>query len=203
MIFANLSLAVRIPLKPLGLFLLLAATAVGAKEKDKDHDESLILATGKRVSVTVPAGYVYSSGRDESGAIMAKVADAKEKVVLQVQFLPDPDGRFATEQPQMEYLARACQQYAEGSVEKSYNFTPLAPHRGAGTYCVFTDASLVGTEPPKGQVLNVTTGIKSWPGWFFVFTVLSNDTTSKEYQTALKLVKESFEEIPAAVPSKA
>jgi hypothetical protein len=97
----------------------------------------------------------------------------------------------------MDYLARACQQYAEGSVEKSYTFTPLAPHRGTGTYCMFTDASLVDREPPKGEVRNVTTGVKSWAGWICVFTLLSNDTTSKEYQTALRLVKESFEE-PAA-----
>lgn len=187
-------------LKLPAFLLLLAVSTAGAKEKDKDHDESLILAGEHRVVITVPAGYVFSSGRDEQGAIMAKVADPKEKVVLQVQFLPDPDGFFATEQARMDKLAVACQQYAEGSVEKSYNFTPLEPHRGAGTFCMFTDASLVGKEPPKGEVRNVTTGIKAWPGWFCVFTLLSNDTTSKEYQTALRLVKDSCEEPPPVAP---
>lgn len=187
-------------LKLPAFLLLLAVSTVGAKEKDKDHDESLILIGDHRVVITVPAGYVYSSGRDDNGILMAKVTDAKEKVVLQVQFLPDPEGRFATEQTHMDYLARACQQYAEGSVEKSYNFTALAPHRGTGTYCMFTDASLVDKEPPKGEVRNVTTGVKSWPGWLCVFTLLSNDTTSKEYQTALRLVKDSFEETPPAAP---
>lgn len=187
----------RPPLKPLALLLLLPLAGLVAKEKPTDREESLILAGNHRVVISVPAGYIYSSGRDDNGVLMARITDAKEKVSLQVQFLPDPEGRFATEQSQMDYLARACQQYAEGSVEKGYNFTTLASHHGTGTYCMFTDASLVDREPPKGEVRNVTTGVKSWSGWFCVFTLLSNDTTSKEYQTAIHLLKESLEEVPA------
>ena len=182
---------------PALLVILFAALFAGAKAKDKDRDESLLLQGERRVVIAVPAGYVYSSGRDEDGLITAKLTDPKEKVVLQVRFIPDPEGYYATERAHMDYLALACRQYAEGSVEKSYRFVPLAPRRGAGTYCTFTDASLVGREPPKGEVRNVTTGVKSWSGWICVFTVLSNDTTSKEYQAALRLVKESVEE-PAA-----
>jgi hypothetical protein len=63
---------------------------------------------------------------------------------------------------------------------------------------LFTDAALAGRLPiPKGEFLHVTTGVKVWSGCVLIFTVLSNDITSKEYQTALKLVKESFDEAPA------
>jgi len=47
---------------------------------------------------------------------------------------------------------------------------------------------------PPGEFLNVTCGVKAWSGGFLVFTLLSNDTTSREYETGFKLVKESFEE---------
>ena len=181
----------------LALFPLAAGAALFAK--DKSNDQTLLLGD-RRVTIAVPDGYIYSSGRDDQGIIMAKITDGKEKIDLQVRFQPDPDSRLGAESQQMEFLANVCQQYAEGSVEKSYDFKPLAPHRGSGTYCSFTDASLVGRDPPKGEFLHVTTGVKVWPGWALVFTVLSNDTDSKEYQTALKLVKESFEETPAAAP---
>jgi hypothetical protein len=186
---------------PTKIFLALIPLAAGAAlfAKDKSNDQTLLLGD-RRVTIAVPDGYIYSSGRDDQGVIMAKITDVREKIDLQVRFQPDPDSRLGAESQQMEFLANVCQQYAEGSVEKSYDFKPLAPHRGSGTYCSFTDASLVGRDPPKGEFLHVTTGVKAWPGWALVFTVLSNDTDSKEYQTALKLVKESFEETPAAAP---
>ena len=165
------------------------------------REETLILADNHRVAISVPAGLVYSSGRDEGGLVMVKLADAKETVTLQVQFQPDPEGKLASEQHQMDYLAQICRQYAEGSVEKSYDFKPLEPHAGTGTYCKFTDASIAAPVLPKGEYLNVTTGVKVWPGWVLVFTLLSNNTTSREYHTALQLVRESFREIPAA-PAK-
>jgi hypothetical protein len=187
---------------PLPTLLLFSLLAAGSGAFAKDRDETLILSQDHSITITVPDGYVFSSGREESGMIMAKITDPKEKVQLQVSFRPDPESRLGVEQQQMDFLAQVCKQYAEGSVEHSYDFKPLAPRRGAGTYCVFTDASLVGSAPPKGEFLNVTTGVKAWPGWAIVFTLLSNDVTSKEYQTALRLVKESFEENPPATAPK-
>ncbi len=176
---------------------LAIASSAALCAKEKSRDETLILDT-HRVIISVPEGYVYSSGRDEQGVLMAKITDAKEKIDLQVRFEPDPTGRLGGEAQQMEFLATVCQQYAEGSIEKGYAFKPLEPHRGSGTYCAFTDASLIGKQPvPKGEYLHITQGVKVSSGWVLVFTVLSNDTTSKEYQTALKLVKESFEEATA------
>jgi len=103
--------------------------------------------------------------------------------------------RVATEDGQMSFVAEMGKEYAEGSVEKGYDFKPLAPRTGSGTYCVFTDAKLVKKMPfPPGEFLNVTCGVKAWSGGFLVFTLLSNDTTSREYETGFKLVKESFEE---------
>src|SRR5206468_386006 len=97
-----------------------------------------------RITITVPEGFAFSSGRDDQGVLMAKITDAKEKIDLQVRFQPDPASELGSEAKQMEFLAKICRQYAEGSIEKGYDFKPLDPQHGSGTYCRFTDASLVG-----------------------------------------------------------
>ena len=181
------------------IFLASLAICSGAAlcAKEKTHDETLIL-DAHRVIISVPEGFVFSSGRDEQGVLMAKITDAREKIDLQVRFEADPTSRLGGEAQQMEFLATVCKQYAEGSVEKGYDFKPLEPHHGSGIYCAFTDASLIGKQPvPRGEFLHITQGVKVSSGWVLVFTVLSNDITSKEYQTALKLVKDSFEEASA------
>ncbi|MSU69705.1 MAG: hypothetical protein EXS39_02790 [Opitutaceae bacterium] len=174
------------------LLLLPVTTQVFAKE------ETLIIFQERRVTIAVPEGYVYSSNRDESGVISAKISDSKQRVDLVVSFYPDPKGRLASEDKQMGFVAEMSQPYAEGSAEKSYDFRPLEPHTGSGTYSVFTDASLVGKMPfPPGEFLNITCGVKAWPGCVLVFKLWSNSTTSTEYETALKLLKMTFEEKPA------
>lgn len=181
--------------------LLFALLAAGARAQAKAPAENVILFLDHRVTITVPTGFTYTSGRDDDGTIVAQLTDAKQANRLQVQFQPDPANRLATERPQMDFLAEACRRYAEGSVERSFDFKPLDPRSGQGTYCTFTDATLVGRPPTKGEYLHVTTGLKVWPGWVIVFTLLSNDTTSKDYQTLLALMKESFDEkAPAATP---
>lgn len=181
-------------LLPLVLFLLSASLATA----DSAREEMLILFQEHHLTIAVPEGYLYSSTRDDQGIITVKLNDPKQKIDLEVTFFPDARNRVATEDGQMSTVAELCQAYAEGSVEKGYDFKPLEPQAGSGTYCVFTDASLVKKMPfPPGEFLNVTRGVKSWPGCYLVFTLLSNDTTSKEYQTAMKLLKTSFAEKPA------
>ena len=178
------------------LFLLVLLVA-GSGAFAKDGDQTFILSADHSVTMAVPDGYVFSSGRDESGMIMAKLVDPKNGNELQVSFRPDPESRLGVERQQMDFLAQVCRQYAEGSVEHRYDFKPLGPRSGTGTYCTFTDASLVGTAPPKGEFLHVTTGVKAWPGWAIVFTLLSNNTAGKEYQVLFAVVKDSLEEKPA------
>ena len=183
--------------------VLLAVVPMAALLRAKDDGENIILFQNHRISIAVPRGLIYSSGRDDDGTIMAKIIDAKETNQLQVSFRSDPASQLGTERQQIDFLAQVCQRYAEGSVERRYDFKPLEPHSGTGTYCTFTDASLVGTTPPKGEFLHVTTGVKVWPGWVIVFTLLSNDNASKEYQMLLAVLKDSFEEKPApAAPTK-
>src|SRR5689334_20575343 len=95
--------------------LLALSSGLGAFAKEKAREETVLLDK-HRVTITVPEGYVYSSGRDDQGIIMAKLSDPKEKVDLQVRFQTDTGARLGGEAQQMEFLANVCRQYAESSV---------------------------------------------------------------------------------------
>lgn len=173
--------------------------AIGATGAPKDHsrDETLVLYGQRRVILTVPAGFTYSSEKNDRGLITAKLTDSKETIILQISFLPDDKGEFATSRGRKEFMAQSFQPYVSGSVEKAMQFEELEPRFGSGTYCVFTDANLVEKKSfPAGEFLNSTTGVKTWRGFAAVFTLLSNNTTSEHYHTALRLLRESLNEPP-------
>jgi hypothetical protein len=44
--------------------------------------------------------------------------------------------------------------------------------------------------------LHSTSGIKAWRGYFAVFTLLSQDTTSAEYTAIMRLLREGLAEQP-------
>jgi hypothetical protein len=179
------------------LVIAWSCTGLFASAKDKAHDETLVLSGQRRVSLTVPAGFLYASNKDERGLITTKLSDPKDVVSLQITFLPDTEGEFSTARGRKEMMVQSFQQYVAGSVEQGMRFEELEPRGGAGTYCVFTDAALVGKNKfPAGEYLHSTTGVKSWPGCIAVFTLLSNNTTSEEYQTAMKVLRESLIEPP-------
>ena len=187
-------------MRPISLPCLLACallSTITAFAKEPAREETLHLFQQRRVTVAVPAGFIYSSGKDERGIITAKLTDAKERIALQISFLPEPDGDVATARGRKEFMARTFQLYVGGSVEQAMQFEELEPRTGAGTFCVFTDAALVGqAKLPPGEFLNSTTGLKVWNGCMAVFTLFSNGTSSDEYRAAMTLLRESVAEKP-------
>jgi hypothetical protein len=125
------------------------------------------------------------------------VADRKDKISLQITFLPDPEQLFSSARTRREFMNDNFKQFVGGSVEKAMQFEELEPKVGGGTYCVFTDAELVGkSKLPAGQFLNSTTGLKAWPGVYAVFEVLSQDIKSREYTAVMKMLRDSVHELP-------
>ena len=135
----------------LALLLALPCAAALAAPKEKARDELLVLFGQRRVTLAVPAGFVFSSDKDERGLITARLADPKEKITLEISFLPDTDGEAATPRGRKEFLVQTFQRYVAASVEQAMQFEELEPRAGAGTYCVFTDQDLVGKTklPPR------------------------------------------------------
>lgn len=175
------------------LLLLLLATSLWAAPKE--HTETIFLFQNRKVTVAVPEGLGFQSSKDERGVISIRLGHPKGKISMQMDFLPDPDGRFTNARQRKEFMNETFQEYLSGSVEKAMQFEELDPKVGAGTYCVFTDASLAGkTKVPEGEFIQSTAGLKSWPGVVAIFTLLSNDTTSKEYRAVMAMLRNSVEE---------
>jgi hypothetical protein len=179
-------------------FLLLVAAIFSAGSAAAfAREEAVLLFENRKVTTDVPDALKVTSSKDEDGIVLLKLADSKDAVSMEIRFLPDPEGRFASARARKELMAEMFNEYVESSTEKAMQFEELEPKAGAGTYCVFTDASLVGkTNLPPGQYLNLTTGLKAWPGVLAVFRCFSNDTTSAEYRALMKMLRDSVQEKP-------
>jgi hypothetical protein len=167
------------------LALLIAAGPLAAKE------ESILLYESRRVTITVPEGLEYVRVVDKRGLAFV-VTDPQRSVVLQVTLVPDQEKNFAAARARKEFLVDNFHEYLESSVEQAMQFEEMNPRVGACTYCVFTDAHLVGRkEMPPNEYLYATIGVKTGEGFAAIFTLLSNDTSSKEYQATLKILRDS------------
>jgi hypothetical protein len=171
------------------LLLLLTLRICGANE------ETIPLFENHQVTISVPAGFSCARNKDQRGLTAVHIAHPKDKASLQITFFPDPDGQMTTPRAQKELMHETFFSYVETSREKAMQFVDLEPRAGKGTYCVFTDAGLIGKAPyPPGDFLHVTAGVKAWPGVFAVFSIFSNDTTSAEYRELLNTLRDSVQE---------
>jgi hypothetical protein len=167
----------------------------------KSREVTFFLFENRRLVVEVPEGFNFVTHTDSEGFVNLKFTSPEDKVSGDVRFLPDPEGRFANARARKELMNEMFVEYVESSQEKAMQFEELDPRTGAGTYCVFTDAKLVGKSTlPPGEFLHLTTGVKAWPGVVAIFRFFSNATTGAEYQSLLKMLRESMHEKP--VPMK-
>ncbi|HEX2853546.1 MAG TPA: hypothetical protein VHO24_09925 [Opitutaceae bacterium] len=169
------------------LTLFLATGPLSAKE------ESVLLYENRRVSIAVPEGFEFRRVADKRGPAVV-ITDAQHSVVLNITLLPDLDGNFTSARTRKEFVVENFHEFLESSVEQAMQFEEMNPRSGACSYCVFTDAHLVGRkEMPPNEYLYATIGVKADSGCLAVFTLLSNDTASKEYQAAMKILRESVQ----------
>ena len=187
--------------KPLLFLTTLALLLLEPRTVARAGEETLFLFENRKVTVTVPDGFGYATAKDDSGMMSVKIADPHDRVSLELRFLPDPDGRFATARARRELMNDLFADYVASSTEKAMRFEELEPRSGAGTYCIFTDANLMGKpKPPSGEFLHLTSGVKTWAGVVAVFRCFSQDPNSPEHQAVLRMLRESVEEKP--VPLK-
>ncbi|MBL9189230.1 MAG: hypothetical protein JNK23_17240 [Opitutaceae bacterium] len=183
---------------PLLLFALAASWPAVASPPAKAREEAVFLFENRRVVVAVPEGFGSSLTRDENGMAVLQITDPKERYSLELRFLPDPDGRFATSRARREQMVEMFSEHVGASTEQGMQFEELEPKSGAGVYCLFTDAKLVGhSKLPPGEYIHLTAGLKTWRGVVAIFRFFSNETTSAEYQAVMKMLRESVHEQPA------
>lgn len=182
-------------------FILLSLLIPTLPAASAPRAETLSLFESRKVVVAVPEGFTLEKGREAAGLISIRLADAQDKVSGEIRFLPDAENRFVQARPRKELMNEMFNEYVAASTEQAMQFEELEPRVGAGTYCVFTDAKLLGkTSLPPGEYLHLTVGLKAWPGVIAIFRIFSQDTASPEYQAMLSLLRESLEE--RAVPLK-
>ena len=183
-------------LRPLAWSLLLAIIAVPSLPAAQ-REEVVALGEGRRVTVAVPAGFTFAQARDAEGLPHSVLNDTVRGVSLDLAFVPDPEGQALRLRGRNERMVEFFQEHVAASVEKAMQFEELTPRRGAGTFCVFTDAALVGkAELPPNEYRHLTAGVKAWAGVMVVFRLFSNDTNAEAYLAAMRLLRESVEERP-------
>lgn len=174
------------------LLLLAADLRAGATRTD---EQSVFIFGNRRIAIVLPEGFGLATTKDERGLLTARIADRAETASLELTFVPDSEGKLGSARGRMELMVGAFQTYVEGSVEQAMQFEELQPRVGAGTYCSFTDAKLVGrTSLPPGEYHHATAGVKAWSGVGVVFTLFSNALDSREHQALLALLRASVEE---------
>jgi hypothetical protein len=184
---------------PYLLCLIIAATV--ARGLTKSHEQKVALTEDREIVIAVPEGFAFEAGKAQNGAVAVKMAGEGNAVTVDLEFLPDPEGRFIGARARKEQMYELFATFVDSSTEKAMQFEELEPRTGGGTYCVFTDASLVGkTKLPPGEYLNLTVGVKAWPGVLAIFRCFSHDTKSPAYQAVLEMLKKSVDEKP--VPLK-
>ncbi len=172
--------------------LLLVPSARAAQ-----REEVVVLGEGRRVTIAVPAGFTFGQARDAEGLPRAVLNDAARGLSLDLSFLPDPEGQALRLRGRNERMVEFFGEHVAASVEKAMQFEELAPRRGAGTFCLFTDAALVGkAELPPNEYRHLTAGVKAWAGVMVVFRLFSNDTTSEAYRAVMRVLRDSVEERP-------
>jgi hypothetical protein len=178
--------------------LLLPALAFGSGTVAKTREQKIALTESREVIIAVPDGFSLVTGRDDSGVLGVKLSGPKESVTIDLQFLPDPEGKYASTRARLELMHEMFNEYVDDSTEKAMQFEELDSRVGAGSYCVFTDTKLVGkTDLSAGEYVHLTTGVKSWPGVITIFRCFSNDTTSPAYKAIMAMLRESVNEKPA------
>ena len=178
--------------------LLIPVMAVASGTAPKTRELKIALTESREVLIAVPEGFALVTGQDASGAVAVKLSDPKDSVTMDVQFLPDGEGKYSTTRARLELMHEMFSEYVDDSTEKAMQFEELEPRVGAGSYCVFTDTKLVGkTELPPGEYVHLTTGVKAWPGVVAIFRCFSNDTTSPGYKAIMAMLRESVNEKPA------
>jgi len=179
------------------LLCLAAGTAVAAAPKE----EIVTICDQRKVAIAVPEGFTLERSESPNGLVLVKISGPKGTIDLNLVFMPDPSGgEFATSaRTRKEFMVREFQEFVASSVEQAMQFEELEARGGAGTYCVFTDAALIGKpQLPPNEFLNLTAGLKAWPGACVVFKLFSNDVISAEYRTLLAMLRESVQLKPVS-----
>jgi hypothetical protein len=154
---------------------------------------TLDLGTHGAFSITIPKDWTLASQKEEDAGyvvIVSPPAAVNAKLIINVVF--PPDKQPLSKQAIQEETNAAAEQYVDASVEKKKVLREFRLGSGYGTYCVFTDASMVGKPAQKDSFKMVGTGII----WFSEdvkagVTMVADDESGPDFAALLAAVSSS------------
>ena len=123
------------------------------------YPETVDLGTHGMLSISVPSGWRLSSHKEEDTGVaitLSPPAPVNAKCLLNVTYVAEP--KPVAKEAVDEQVLSVCDQFVDQSVEKRKTLRELGMPGGAyGSYCVFTDASMVGkaSAPDEFKVIGI------------------------------------------------
>lgn len=176
------------------LSLVLACICVASSAMAAVHERTVSLPHGVRLRVDVPAGYSFETDRNQFGVTMVKMENPVWEIRVSVLIFPEEDPANTTAEWQQNRLITFVADALSIAAEKDYNFKPLHPEKGSGTYVIFTDPRVATGEPlPPEEFANLVGGVKAWPGTTIVFQILANSLETPEFEEMMRVFTDSFQ----------
>lgn len=173
---------------------VIAAAQLSAGFALAQVQRTLALPSGPKFSITVPMGYSYQADFDQDGNSRVIMENPVWEIKMVALVIAERDPKITTADWQKDTLITLMAAALPLAKETDYNFKPLNPRTGTGTYVQFTDAELKkGDKLNPGEFLHLTGGIRAWRGVFVHFQILSNDLQSEEFREVMDLFKTRFE----------
>jgi hypothetical protein len=173
------------------MFVLLLLATVGVAPAQTQ--QSVKIPGGGRISILVPPGYSFRVERDTEDNAAVFMENPVWPINITAFIIAERDPAITTAEWQQNQLISRVADALPQAKEQDYNFQTLHPSSGTGVFCVFTDSTYKKPQDlPLGEFLNLTGGVKAWRGCFVFFQIMSNGTTSSEYQEAFQLCEKSF-----------
>jgi hypothetical protein len=113
------------------------------------------------LEISVPKGWTLSTQKEEDSGFAITVSPpsgVNAKLLVNIAFVPEPKPTSRDEI--QEKVLSVCDQFVDASVEKKKTLRDFSLQGSAfGSYCVFTDASLVGKAPKPDEFKVIGVGI--------------------------------------------
>lgn len=172
---------------------LVVLCALGGGEASA-RPRTFVAGDGVRIRIDVPPGYSFRT-ENENGQVIVRLENPVWPIFIAAAIAPSSAVRAPTEEAQRNLLVTQAAEILAQSKEQDYRFIPLNPERGSGVYCLFSAPNASRPEELEpDQFLHVTAGIKTIRGAVMYFRIMCNDVTTPEYQEALALFVNYFDE---------
>jgi hypothetical protein len=125
------------------------------------YPETVDLGTHGTFSIAVPRDWKLASHKEEDSGYaitLSPPASENAKCLINITFVAEP--KSVSKETVDEEVLSVCDQFVDQSVEKKKTLRDFGSTGGAyGSYCVFTDASMVGQTPKRDEFKVIGIGI--------------------------------------------